>query len=209
MSKVYIIGGGPGGGKSTIAERLSKKYGLDYWRADDFVGEHQPEAAEKKYPMNNYIESLEEQEQPLELIKLTARQERARQEELFFMMLKELRNRTFDQLILEGNCLMPELVTKRFEYPYAAVWLIPTEECIRELYPKRAWLPELLAKTDDPDFRLEHLIRRDLLFNQMVRNEVREHELAYRDIDSQAALKSAQQWTEESLKINLATHNSK
>jgi adenylate kinase family enzyme len=202
MSKVYIIGGGPGGGKSTIARRLSKRYGIECWRADDFVGEHQQEAADRKYPMNNYLDSLDENEQPLELIKLTDKQELARQEELFFIMLKELRNRKFEQLILEGNCLLPELVMKRFEHPYSAVWLIPTEAYIRGLYPQREWLPKILKKSDDPDFRLEQYIRRDINFNHHVREQAKQHELTYLDVDGSKSVDETYAWVERQLTIS-------
>lgn len=37
MTKIYWIGGSPCSGKSTIAEILSNKYGLYYFKVDDYL----------------------------------------------------------------------------------------------------------------------------------------------------------------------------
>jgi hypothetical protein len=166
MSHVFLIGGGPGGGKTTIAQRLCNEYGFEYWKADDFVGEHQQEAADRKFPMNNYINNLGKRDQQFELLKLTSKQELARQEELFFILLKELRVRKFDHLVLEGNCLLPNLVLERFEYPYTAIWLLPTDKFQREIYAERDWAKELLGNSDDPKLVRQMWLKRDREYKQ-------------------------------------------
>ena len=37
MENIYYLGGSPCCGKSTIAEKLSKKYGFKYYKVDDFL----------------------------------------------------------------------------------------------------------------------------------------------------------------------------
>lgn len=197
MSFVYIIGGGPGAGKSSISEPLSKKYGFEYLRADDFVGEHQQEAAERKYPINNYLNSLKDHEQQLELIKLTSKQEIARQEELFFILLKELRARRIKEVILEGNCLLPRLVQERFEYPHKAVWLIPTLKFQKELYPKREWAEGLLNQSDDPVFTLRNWIKRDHEFNMVILEQAKKYKLPYRRVNGREPVKNTERWVEK------------
>lgn len=204
MSKVYILGGGPGGGKSTLAKMLSKQLGVDYWRADDFVDEHQEAAAREKFPMNQYITSLPEDERPLELIKLTAKQELARQEELFFMMLKELRTKQFDTIVLEGNCLLPALVAERFEYPYQAVWLIPTLAYQKRLYPQRPWAHDILKHSDDPERTLQNWILRDNEYNKTVQKQVQQHGLPYMMIDKEQSVDTVLAWAKKQLAIKSA-----
>ncbi|HET8708848.1 MAG TPA: hypothetical protein VFL85_01055 [Candidatus Saccharimonadales bacterium] len=199
MSHVYLIGGGPGSGKSSIAQHLSKKFGLEYWKGDDFVGEHQQEAAERKFPVNNYVQSLGDDEQQLELIKLTAKQEWARQEELFYILLKELRLRKFDQLILEGNCLLPNLVMERFEYPHSAIWLVPTRQFQEELYPKRDWVSDLLKQAKDPALTLRSWIARDEEFNETIINQTKAHDLPLKIIDGKEELEQVEAWVEKEL----------
>jgi hypothetical protein len=199
MSQIYIIGGGPGAGKSSVAETLSKKYHIPFWKTDNFVGEHQQVAADKKYPVNNYIASVNEDEQPLELIKLSANQELERQKELFFVLLKDLRKKEFDQVIIEGNCLLPDLVTERFEYPYRAVWIVPTEEFQRKTYPKRPWVPELLKQAEKPDLLLETWITRDKQYNDRVVEQAHARQLAYLEIDGHKPLGATIEWADRQL----------
>lgn len=201
MSHVYLIGGGPGSGKSSIAQHLSKKFGIEYWKGDDFVGEHQQEAAERKFPMNNYVNNLADDEQQLELIKLTAKQELARQEELFYILLKELRIRKFDQLILEGNCLLPNLVMERFEYPHSAIWLVPTPEFQKELYPKRDWVSDLLKQAKDPEQTLQNWINRDEEFNETIISQAKEHALPLKMINGKQPLEAVEAWAEKQLDL--------
>lgn len=37
MAKIYWIGGSPCSGKSTIAEIISNRYGLYYFKVDDYL----------------------------------------------------------------------------------------------------------------------------------------------------------------------------
>lgn len=47
--RVLFIGGSPCSGKSTIAERISKEYGVYYFKVDDFLDKFIGMAAEKGY----------------------------------------------------------------------------------------------------------------------------------------------------------------
>lgn len=201
MRRVYIVGGGPAAGKSTIAQALSRKYKFDYLKADDLVGEHQQEAAERKFPVNNYINSLPEDKQQLELIRLSGQQEIARQKELFFILLKELRKRQFSNLILEGNCLFPKLLIKYFEHDYIGVWLVPTYQFQKKIYPERSWVPKLLKQSDDPDLVLKNWLYRDREFNKEVLRQVKEYELSAIRINGKRSISDTQAWVEE--KFNL------
>lgn len=199
MSFIYIIGGGPGAGKSSVAQTISKRHGFDYLKSDALVGEHQQEAAERKYPVNNYINSLTDKDQQLELIKLSGKQEQARQEELFFILLKELRIRKFDRLVLEGNCLFPDLVTKYFESDFRGVWLLPTLSFQKKIYPQRDWVPGLLKKSDNPDITLKNWLQRDHEYNNTVRRQVRRHGFPLLSIDGRRSLDYTIAWAEQQL----------
>ncbi len=201
MSHVFLIGGGPGSGKSSIAKKLSKEYGIEYWKVDNFVGEHQQEAADRKFPINNYINNLSEDEQQLELLKLTSKQELARQEELFFILIKELRVRTFDYLVLEGNCLLPNLVAQRFEYPYTAVWLLPEPKFQEKIYRKRDWAQELLAGSDDPGLLMKTWLKRDREYNEVVRNQAEIQKFPYLLVDGKKSIDDNYKWAKQKLKV--------
>lgn len=201
MSKLYIIGGGPGAGKTTIAEAISKKYDFEYLKADELVGDHQEEAADKKLPMNNYVNSLSSKEQQIELIKLTARQELTRQTELFHMLHKELVNRKFTHLLIEGNCLLPDLVVQYFRFDWSGVWLVPTKTFQDKIYLERDWAQELIKASGDPAMTLHNWIQRDQEYNETVRLQARDNDLPYMIVDGEKALEETFSWVEGNLKL--------
>ena len=49
MKNIYYIGGSPCSGKSTIAEIISKKYGLYYFKVDDFLEKYTKMGDSKGY----------------------------------------------------------------------------------------------------------------------------------------------------------------
>lgn len=189
MAELYLIGGGPCGGKSTVAEALGKKYSINYIHCDHLVGEHQKQAAKEKYPVNSYINSLAKNVQPLELIKLSARQELARQEELFFMLIKELRKLPKEPLILEGNCLLPRLVHSYIKSPHKAVWLIPSLDFQNKNYMERQWIPGLVTQASEPSITLHNLVQRDHEFNQLIKEQAKKYDLPYHVIDGSKTIK--------------------
>jgi len=48
---IYYIGGSPCAGKSSVAEILSQKYGLYYFKADDFLDRYIQAGAQSGYPI--------------------------------------------------------------------------------------------------------------------------------------------------------------
>ena len=51
MMEIYYIGGLPCSGKSTIAELISRKYDLHYFKVDDFLDKYTEIGAEKGKPI--------------------------------------------------------------------------------------------------------------------------------------------------------------
>jgi len=200
MRTVYLIGGGPGTGKTTIAQKLGERYNLQYFKADAFVNEHQPAAAAQEYPMNSFLETVPEAERPLELIRFTAKQELARQSELFFMFAKELEDHEYDQAIIEGNCLLPELVSTQLDTQvYRSVWLIPTPPFQAQIYPNRDWAKELLAQADDPDLTLQQWLQRDAEYNEAVKSQAKTHNLPFLVVDGKRSIEYTYAWVEQQL----------
>lgn len=199
MKKVYVIGGGPAGGKSSVAEAIGEKFNLEVIKADIYEGSHRKRAAQEKYPVNSYLNTLEEGERELELIRLSAKQERARHEELFFMLLKELRDMDFETLVIEGNSLMPKLVKEYFTFSYKAVWLVPTFKFQSEQYLKRDWAIDLLKKGEDPSLLLHTWIKRDHSFNEEIARQARELGFPLLTVDGTEGVDYSIKWAEKQL----------
>src|SRR5689334_14448958 len=50
LAHVYWIGGGSGGGKSTIATRIAERYGLARYATDDVMGDHAARSTPESAP---------------------------------------------------------------------------------------------------------------------------------------------------------------
>ena len=51
MNHIYFIGGSPCSGKSTVAEYISKKYDMYYFKVDDFLEQYTEIGYAKNYPI--------------------------------------------------------------------------------------------------------------------------------------------------------------
>lgn len=201
MKHVYLIGDGPASGKSTTADAISKKHGIERLKLDLLEGDHREKAADDAYPVNSYLNSLPEDMRPLELIRLSSKQEIARHEELFYMLLKELRERDFDKLIIEGNLLMPYLVKGHFEFEYSAVWIIPTLKFQSAQYMKREWAIELLQQSDDPTLLLHNWVQRDHMFNETILAQARQAGFPRLVVDGTKPETDTIAWAEKNLHL--------
>lgn len=56
--EVYYIGGSPCAGKSSVAEILSRKYGLCYFKVDDFLDRYIQAGAWKECPVCRKVTSM-------------------------------------------------------------------------------------------------------------------------------------------------------
>ena len=57
FSQAYVLGGSPCSGKSTIAEKLSKRFGWGYYKVDDYEREHLRRCRPDRHPtMCRYAE---------------------------------------------------------------------------------------------------------------------------------------------------------
>ena len=62
MMNTYYIGGSPCSGKSTIAEIVSKKYDLYYFKVDDFLDKYTKMGASKGYEICKKQERMNAEE---------------------------------------------------------------------------------------------------------------------------------------------------
>ena len=51
FARAYILGGSPCSGKSTVAERLSARFGLPYYKVDDYEREHMRRTRPDRHPV--------------------------------------------------------------------------------------------------------------------------------------------------------------
>lgn len=160
---LYMIGGSPCSGKSTIASLLARQYQLLHIKLDDFVDEMMSQASVDSQP----ICLLRQDRNPEEM----ADEEWRFYEEIFPYVKSYLIKNQDRPLLVEGAGLLSHLV-KELEWPASSyLCLTPTADFQKKHYKQREWVPYVLEGTTNPEQAFENWMQRDILFAQMVRKE--------------------------------------
>ena len=160
---LYMIGGSPCSGKSTIASLLARQYQLLHIKLDDLVEEMMSQASADSQP----ICLLRQDRNPEEM----ADEEWRFYEEIFPYVKSYLIKNQDRPLLVEGAGLLPHLV-KELECPASSyLCLTPTADFQKKHYRQREWVPFVLEGTTNSEQAFENWMQRDILFAQMVRKE--------------------------------------
>jgi 2-phosphoglycerate kinase len=126
LSHAYILGGSPCSGKSTIAEMLSARYDLQYYKADDHESEHMQRSRSDQQPaMYRYSKMSWDRIWSQAPEKLFS-DELAFYRERFPLILDDLKQLDADEpVILEGAALLPKLIRDHPVNPENAVFMSP------------------------------------------------------------------------------------
>ena len=168
---LYMIGGSPCSGKSTLASLLARKYDLLHIKLDDLVDEMMSQASVDSRPI-----CLLRQDRNPEQIWMRNPEEMADEEwrfyeEIFPYVRSYLIKNQDRPLLVEGAGLLPHLV-KELECPASSyLCLTPTADFQKKHYIQREWVPYVLEGTTNPEQAFENWMQRDILFAQMVRKE--------------------------------------
>ena len=160
---LYMIGGSPCSGKSTIDSLLARQYQLLHIKLDDLIDEMMSQASADSQP----ICLLRQDRNPEEM----ADEEWRFYEEIFPYVKSYLIKNQNRPLLVEGAGLLPHLV-KELECPASSyLCLTPTADFQKKHYIQREWVPYVLEGTTNPKQAFENWMQRDILFAQMVLKE--------------------------------------
>ncbi len=168
---LYMIGGSPCSGKSTLASLLARKYDLLHIKLDDLVDEMMSQASVDSRPI-----CLLRQDRNPEQIWMRNPEEMADEEwrfyEEIFPYVKSCLIKDQDKaLLVEGAGLLPHLIKSLEEPAVSYLCLTPTADFQKKHYKQREWVPYVLEGTSNPEQAFENWMQRDILFAQMVRKE--------------------------------------
>ena len=174
LQHVYWIGGGSGGGKSTIAGRIAAEHGLSIYATDDVMADHARRSSPEECPLLHKFMAMDLDERWVH-----------RSPQIMFETFHWFRGEGFDLIvedllrlpreqgvIAEGFRLLPQLVKPLLSNVHRAVWLLPTSEFREAVIESRggsAW--SFLARTSDPERALHNLLERDRMFTDLLREE--------------------------------------
>ena len=168
---LYMIGGSPCSGKSTIASLLTQQYGLLHIKLDDLTDQMMDQARANAKPISLLRQDRSPDQIWLRHPKEMADEEWRFYEEIFPYVASYLLEHQEKPLLVEGAGLLPHLV-KELEWPASSyLCLTPTADFQKKHYKQREWVPYVLEGTTNPEQAFENWMQRDILFAQMVRKE--------------------------------------
>lgn len=169
---VRFIGGGSGGGKSTVARHLAGTYGLQVYDAEQFSS-YVPRTTPADAPLLHAFLAMDMDERWLnrspQIMVETFHGFHGEQFDLVVEDLLALPK--VPPILVEGFTLRPRLVAPLLSEPHQAVWLIPTPEFRRAAFDSRGSTWDIPNKTSDPERALTNLLARDELFTHQVFEE--------------------------------------
>lgn len=179
MNKTYYIGGSPCAGKSTIAEILSQKYHLYYFKVDDYLDGYTKLGAFKGYPIcKKTIEMSAEQIWMREPV-LQCREEFEFYEEVFEYVLADLKQINCENgIITEGAAYVPKLIKQLGLPRNRYISITPTEEFQISHFKRREFVPYVLEGCSDMEKAFCNWMDRDILFAQEVQRQCYEERYA-------------------------------
>lgn len=174
LRHVYWIGGGSGGGKSTIARRLAGRHGWRLYATDDVMRDHAGRTTPQDAPLLHRFIAMDMDERWVN-----------RSPETMFETFHWFWGEGFGPIVedllrlprepcvvVEGFRLLPNLVKPLLAAPRQAVWLLPTPEFRQAAIRSRAVAGEgFVWRTSDPVRAGHNIAERDRMFTRRLREE--------------------------------------
>jgi hypothetical protein len=174
LRHVYWIGGGSGGGKSTIARRLAGRHGWRLYATDDVMRDHAGRTTPQEAPFLHRFIAMDMDERWVnrspETMLETFHWFRG---EGFGLIVEDLLRLPQEPcVVVEGFRLLPRLVRPLLTTPEQAVWLLPTPEFRQAAIRSRAVPGEgFVWETSDPARAGRNLAERDRMFTGRLQEE--------------------------------------
>ena len=175
MVDTYYIGGSPCSGKSTIAEALSKRYNMHYFKVDDYLDKYMRMGAANKKEICSKSEAMNPEQIWMRDSVVQCEEELLIYEEIFEFILEDLKQiDSKNGIITEGAAYLPKLA-KYINVPYERyISITPSKDFQIFHYSKREWVPYVLAECSNKEKAFENWMSRDALFAEAVQQQCKE-----------------------------------
>ncbi len=173
LAHVLWIGGGTDTGKTTVAEALVKRYGLQSYNFDRNEHSHIERrilAGDFQGPQNLFEMTPDEMwidQSPAEMASGVIRGWSRRVD---FVLEDLLAMPKMPLILAEGPGFFPAVIEPLLSTRQQAIWLVPAPSFKRQIAIQRG-KPSVRNETRDPALATENIIARDLLVTQHVQQE--------------------------------------
>lgn len=162
---IYWIGGSPCSGKSTVAEMISRRLGMDYFKLDDLLDELIACAAQNGGAACTAVMSMTPEEIWMRDPEIQCREEFAIYREIFPFAMEKLTAMSAGRpIITEGAGWLPGLMDSVGVEPSRYFCLVPARTFQIAEYSKRPWVEYVLEGCSDRKTAFGNWMERDALF---------------------------------------------
>ncbi len=169
---IYYIGGSPCAGKSSVAEILSKKHDLYYFKTDDFLDRYMQAGARKGYPVCRKTAGMSAEQIWMREPLLQCREEFDIYREIFEFVAADLKLIDWKGgIITEGAVYLPELMKQSGIPDSRYISITPAKEFQITHYRERDFVPLVLEGCSDKEKAFRNWMDRDILFAQGVQRQ--------------------------------------
>lgn len=171
MTPIYFIGGSPCSGKSTVAEILSSRYDLYYFKVDDYLEKYTQTGASKGYNICTKQTRMTPDQIWMRDPVIQCTEEFDFYEEISEFLFEDLKAIENKPVITEGAAYLPDLMKKLNIPSDRYVSITPTEDFQISHYKQRPWVPYVLGECSDKETAFSNWMKRDILFGEEVRDQ--------------------------------------
>jgi 2-phosphoglycerate kinase len=190
LENVFWLGGSPCAGKSSIAEIIGNRFGLDVYHVDEAFEVHARHFDSIRHPtLTSWSTSSWDQRwmQPLDSL---VQNVIACYQEHFTLVLEDVISLAKRKpLLIEGTALLPRLVAGVTSRASNAIWLIPTAEFQRRHYSERDWARSIVAQCSNPEEAFHNWMERDIRFADWISAEANALHLPLLRVDGNRTIK--------------------
>ena len=188
LDRVLWIGGGTGGGKSSIAITVAEKHGLERYNYDwhDSRGHSDRTRADRHPKRAAFLAMSMDERWVTRSAAQMAKMEVIEFRERFEMVLEDLAALSADRVVADGFGLLPELVGPLLADRRQAIFLLPTPAFREWSLAQRGWVT--IEGTGDPDRARANKLARDALLTEHVRRSATARGLTIIDVDGTRSL---------------------
>ena len=190
LANLYLIGGSPCSGKTTITDRIVETYGLAVYRCDLAYFEHAKELTAAQPVFTRLVNATSEEIWMRPVPQQIDEELEIYREEFPFIIRDLEKLAASGPVIAEGAALLPSLVATLGIASHRAIWIVPTEEFQRHHYGQRDWRHDVVKDCSDPDQAWENWMARDAGFARQVTREAHKHGFALITVDGSASIET-------------------